>query len=285
MPVLTKGSSGTEVRNLQQRLKELGFDPNGVDGKFGPGTQAAVIAFQKANGLQADGKVGPKTLAALNLNGAGGGAAVTTVDEVTTNAADTNGSDSPAGTAALLTEDDYKQAAEILKCDVAAIKAVAEVESRGDGFLADGRPTILFERHKFRSFTNGAFDATHPGISNRAPRGYGKGGAHQWDRFAEAAALNKTAAIKACSWGKFQLMGFNFGDCGFKTLEDFHAAMRKSEGEHLKAFCAFITTNGLAGALRNHDWVTFARRYNGKDFKTNKYDEKLKAAHKKHSKQ
>jgi len=39
MPVLKKGSSGPQVKNLQQRLKELGFDPNGVDGKFGPGTQ------------------------------------------------------------------------------------------------------------------------------------------------------------------------------------------------------------------------------------------------------
>lgn len=280
MPVLTLGSSGPNVRNLQNRLKELGFDPNGVDGNFGPGTRAAVIAFQNANKLEPDGKVGPGTLAALGLNG--GSAATSTV--ATASAADNGGA---VGTSAsrALTEDDYKQAAEMLNCDIPAIKAVAEVESRGEGFLPDGRPKILFERHKFRKFTGGAFDATHPGISNKSPGGYGNGGAHQWDRFNEAAALNEAAAIKACSWGKFQLMGFNFEACGFATLEDFHAAMLKSEGEHLKAFCKFISAANLAGALRNHKWASVAQGYNGENYKINQYDTKLAAAFKKYSKQ
>ena len=278
MPTLKKGSSGPKVKNLQQRLKELGFDPHGVDGKFGLGTQTAVLAFQKANGLDPDGTVGPNTLAALNLNGNNASDSGSTPAAETTNTANMVGSTT-------LTEDDFKQAAEMLKCEVAAIKAVAEVESRGAGFMPDGRPTILFERHKFHTFTNGAFAATHPDISRKSAGGYGAGGAHQWDRFTEAAALNNTAAIKSCSWGKFQLMGFNFASCGFATLEDFHAAMLKSESEQLKAFCHFITASGLAGALRNRKWATFARGYNGKNFKINKYDTKLAAAFKKHSKQ
>jgi putative chitinase len=65
MPVLKQGSSGPDVTNLQAKLKELGFDPNGVDGNFGPGTRDAVIAFQQSKGLQADGIAGPATLAAL----------------------------------------------------------------------------------------------------------------------------------------------------------------------------------------------------------------------------
>src|SRR5204863_87578 len=65
MPVLQRGSSGPDVQALQQKLKDLGFDPNGVDGNFGPGTKAAVIAFQQSKGLQADGIVGPATVAAL----------------------------------------------------------------------------------------------------------------------------------------------------------------------------------------------------------------------------
>jgi hypothetical protein len=284
MPVLTVGSSGPNVTNLQQRLKELGFDPNGVDGNFGPGTRAAVIAFQNANNLEPDGKVGPGTLAALGLNGAAGSATGSTSTGATTNAAAGEGAVGAAASKTL-NEDDYKQAAEMLNCDIAAIKAVAEVESRGEGFLPDGRPKILFERHKFRKFTNGAFDAKHPDISNASPGGYGAGGAHQWDRFNEAAALNETAAIKACSWGKFQLMGFNFDACGFATLEDFHAAMLKSEGEHLKAFCKFISSNNLAGALRGHKWATVAQGYNGENYKINQYDTKLAAAYKKYSKQ
>jgi putative chitinase len=65
MPVLKQGSTGPDVRNLQQQLKDLGFDPNGVDGNFGPGTRAAVIAFQRSKGLQANGMAGPATMAAL----------------------------------------------------------------------------------------------------------------------------------------------------------------------------------------------------------------------------
>src|SRR5258708_2160214 len=70
MPTIKQGSSGPDVTSLQQKLKDLGFDPNGVDGNFGPGTRNAVIAFQQGKGLQADGIAGPATLAALDGAGA-----------------------------------------------------------------------------------------------------------------------------------------------------------------------------------------------------------------------
>jgi peptidoglycan L-alanyl-D-glutamate endopeptidase CwlK len=65
MSVLKEGSSGPAVIKLQERLKELGFDPGAIDGDFGPGTEAAVMAFQKSQGLLADGIAGPRTLHAL----------------------------------------------------------------------------------------------------------------------------------------------------------------------------------------------------------------------------
>ena len=71
MATLRRGSTGPEVTALQQRLTDLGFDPNGIDGNFGPGTEAAVKAFQQANGLTVDGIVGPKTRAALQLDAVG----------------------------------------------------------------------------------------------------------------------------------------------------------------------------------------------------------------------
>lgn len=67
METLKMGSKGTAVKNLQKRLKELGFNPGMIDGDFGPGVQAAVLAFQKSKGLLADGTAGPRTLAALGL--------------------------------------------------------------------------------------------------------------------------------------------------------------------------------------------------------------------------
>jgi peptidoglycan L-alanyl-D-glutamate endopeptidase CwlK len=65
MPVLKEGSSGAAVRTLQARLIKLGFKPGIIDGKFGPLTKKAVIAFQKSRKLRPDGLVGPKTQAAL----------------------------------------------------------------------------------------------------------------------------------------------------------------------------------------------------------------------------
>ena len=53
------------VKQVQTALSRLGFDPNGLDGKYGAGTFKAVQDFQKANGLTVDGQVGPNTIKAL----------------------------------------------------------------------------------------------------------------------------------------------------------------------------------------------------------------------------
>ncbi len=52
----------------------------------------------------------------------------------------------------VLTDADYIRAAKVLKCEVAAIKAVTSVEAPKGGFLNDGRVRILFERHKFHKY-------------------------------------------------------------------------------------------------------------------------------------
>ena len=76
MSTLKQGSSGPDVLTLQSALKQLGFDPQGVDGVFGSGTEAAVIAFQQSKGLTPDGIVGPNTMAALQGSAAVAGASV-----------------------------------------------------------------------------------------------------------------------------------------------------------------------------------------------------------------
>lgn len=59
------GSKGDEVSRIQGRLAELGLYMGPIDGDFGGGTEAAVKAFQRANGLEVDGSVGPITWKAL----------------------------------------------------------------------------------------------------------------------------------------------------------------------------------------------------------------------------
>ena len=60
-PALKNGSQGEKVWKLQERLQELGYYMDAVDGQFGPGTRDAVISFQKKNGLDADGLAGEET--------------------------------------------------------------------------------------------------------------------------------------------------------------------------------------------------------------------------------
>jgi len=62
---LSPGEQGIQVRALQRSLARLGYKPGAIDGKYGPRTEKGVKAFQAAEGLTADGVVGPKTLAAL----------------------------------------------------------------------------------------------------------------------------------------------------------------------------------------------------------------------------
>ncbi len=65
---LQEGAVGPEVKQLQERLQQLGFNPGPIDGVFGTGTKAAVIGFQKSKGLYADGIVGDKTWTTINLS-------------------------------------------------------------------------------------------------------------------------------------------------------------------------------------------------------------------------
>jgi hypothetical protein len=190
-----------------------------------------------------------------------------------------------------LTENDFNEAAELLGCEFAAVKAVAEVESAGAGFLKDGRLRILFEGHWFFRLTRGAHQYSHPTICypKWTREFYAKGrtadarGAGEFSRLEQAMALNREAALKSASYGKFQIMGFNFALCGFNAVEDFYAAMQQDEGQHLAAFCQYIKNSGLDDELRERDWVRFARLYNGPEYRKNNYDGKLRRAYEKHA--
>lgn len=69
-PVLRSGMTGENVKNLQSRLYALGYYTAEIDGQYGAATKEAVIAFQKQNGLDADGIVGPETRTLLFSAGA-----------------------------------------------------------------------------------------------------------------------------------------------------------------------------------------------------------------------
>lgn len=185
----------------------------------------------------------------------------------------------------MIEESGFEFASSLLKCDVAAIKAVCDVESRGSGFLSDGRPKILFEGHHFSRLTKHKYDLTYPSISypKWTRRFYSSNGEGEWRRLEAAISLNRVAALMSASWGMFQIMGFNFGVCGFTSVEDFVASMRENELNHLKAFCRFVIHSHIDDEIREHRWADFARIYNGPGYRENEYDKKLRAAWVKYS--
>lgn len=256
---LRAGDHGADVTVLQTRLGRHGFLIL-ADGWFGPATEAAVRAFQRANDQVADGIAGPRTQAAL-------------LGQI-----DTRG----------LTQRDIDNAAALLDCDPVAINAVIEVESPRSGFLPDGRVVILFERHVFwKQLAAAGIDPT----SVHAPcsilsqqRGGYVGGVGEWPRLFQARDIQPAAAYESCSWGRFQIMGYHAAALGYVDAIAMSDDFARGEGHQLAAFVKFVQLDpDMLKALRGRKWAAFARLYNGPAYADNLYDTKLAAAYKRHS--
>lgn len=189
----------------------------------------------------------------------------------------------------MITEESFTVCAKDINCDIAAIKAVAEVESGGEGFLPNGKPTILFEPHifwkqlKILGLDVNLLIHTHPEYKDILYPVWGTlpygSKVSQYDRLARASAINRQAALKSASWGKFQIMGFNYNLCNCVDLQSFINAMYKDEDSHLRLFTKYIKATNLDDELMHLDWAGFARGYNGASYTKNNYDKKLKAAY------
>ncbi len=270
--LLKKGTSEKEaVIILQELLNHLGADLV-VDGDFGRGTDKAVKNFQQNNGLVADGIVFTKTWTKL----------LALTPPIAINRM-------------RLSEKDYVDFAKAFDLEVPIVKAVQEVESRGSGFLKDNRPIILFEGHIFwRELKKRGFDPEKLQTGNenilfpRFNRAFYEGGAKEYIRLEKARNVGKSpeileAALASCSWGMFQIMGFNYHLVNNFNVIDYVAQSKRSEAEHLEAFGEFIKSTKLLKPLREKRWADFARGYNGKNFAVNQYDKRLKNAYLKHS--
>lgn len=175
--------------------------------------------------------------------------------------------------------DDYEAAAKELGIEAAVIRAIAKIEGE-NAKSYEGRPVILFERHVFHRKTAGKHSADHPGISNKQSGGYGRY-RQQYDRLAEAFSLDASAALESASWGTFQIMGGNYDQAGFSSVEEMVLAMADSEKAQLAAFTAFVRADPrLKKAMASKDWAAIAKAYNGPDYAKNEYDTRLQEAYK-----
>lgn len=186
-----------------------------------------------------------------------------------------------------LTNEQIKDLANKHDIEYAGLKAVVEVEASGKGFIGDV-PKILYEPHimhrlltkkNYITIRNNLMKA-HPNLCY--PRwGTYKYGAEsiQHKRLEVASQFNRDTALESCSWGLGQVMGFHWKSLGYESLQAFINDMYESEAKQLEAMIRFIKVNGLLLALKNKDWVKFARGYNGSGYAKNKYHIKLANAY------
>lgn len=176
-----------------------------------------------------------------------------------------------------LTDKEIKELAEKAGLTFQQLKTVVLVEARSDGFLPSGKIKILFEAHQFSKFTSHKYDKTHPDISCPVwNKTLYKGPEGEWVRMEKAKSLDKIAALKSASYGLGQVMGFNFREAGYGSVEEMVEDFSKCEANQLKGMLHFIKCNvKMFIALKHLDWETFAELYNGPRYKDNDYDTKL----------
>lgn len=271
MQTIKLKSRGSSVSYLQELLVKLGYQIPAT-GYFGSLTDAAVRDFQLKSGLVSDGEVGIKTWTIL-------------IDK--TKPAQALGDK-------FLSEQDLKDFANRHNLELAAVKAVNEVESSGKGFFVDGRPKILFEGHVFwDQLKKAGIDPSPLANASNADVLYYKwtrshyvGGPREYERMEKAAAILadpkvKSAALSSASWGSYQIMGYHAAKLGYASVQEFVDQMYVHERNHLEAFGRYITAFGCISHLRAKNWAAFAKCYNGPGYAQNKYDIKMAKAYEK----
>lgn len=169
-----------------------------------------------------------------------------------------------------------------LGIDPASAVGVIAVESGGNAFGTDGRMTIRCENHifwsqwgqqnadifnqlfsfngatpwqghKYRNSPNMAWQDVHTGQQSS-----------EWSVFGVASGLNEHAAKLSISMGMAQIMGFNFKATGYNSVEDMFNAFASDVKLQLLGLFSFIAADlSMVKALRQNDYRTFARLYNG----------------------
>jgi len=148
---------------------------------------------------------------------------------------------------------------------VRLIKTVVLVESSGKGFAPNGDILIQFEPHIFKKYT-GVTIENKVDVQSK-----------EWSAYKEAKNVNWGAALLSTSWGLGQIMGFNFKAAGYDSVSAMVSEFGISEYYQLKGMLNFIKFNPtMFKALKEMDWATFARLYNGPKYEQMGYHTKMK---------
>ncbi len=182
-----------------------------------------------------------------------------------------------------LTDKDFRKVADELGVEVAAIRAVVDIEAGKSmkGFWAPGVPVINFDSKMYAGFKGKVSCA---GCSDTVPSGLKGYALQEWTQLVKARKANRDAANLGTFWGMFQIGGFNYSKCGCATIEEFVRLMSYSELEQLELFAAFITNSGMLPDLQKRDWAAFARKYNGASYARRGYHRRMAEAYARYKK-
>lgn len=191
-----------------------------------------------------------------------------------------------------LTEQDYRDIAAEMGVEVAAIKAVVDIETGNvhRGFSDDGRALINFDQSIYRQrlarsglSINRARAEAPEAFGNLNISKYGSRQAAQWARLESAMAFDEDTALESAFWGMFQVGGFNWKECGCNSVREYVDLIGRSERDQLELFARFCRSRNLIRFIRAKDWEGFALRYNGNGYKKMNYHTKMAAAYRKYS--
>lgn len=190
-----------------------------------------------------------------------------------------------------LSEEDFREVAEELGVEVAAIKAVVDIEAgkAHEGFFEPGKPIINFDLSMYRKF------APRHGVSlakakkkapeifarpNRAK--YGSYQAAQYARLDAAREIDEESALESAFWGMFQIGGFNWKLCGCESVGEFVKLMSRSERDQLELFGHLVSNCGMLEPLQKKQWLKFALKYNGPRAKARGYHKRMASSYARH---
>ena len=193
-------------------------------------------------------------------------------------------------TATAITDVELFQFAKLLgDTNTVRIRTVAEVESNGSGWFNDGRPKILYERHKFWKYND---DATapkstffnYPDAGNYTIDADKNGINDSYDKLLKACEYDPMGAFMSVSMGAFQVMGFYFKEMGYATPWEMLYDCARSEKAQYQLLVNYIVMNKLQKAFlaisgKPDTCRMFASGYNGKNYAKYNYHGKLASAY------
>ncbi|MBV7477385.1 N-acetylmuramidase domain-containing protein [Pseudomonas sp. PDM31] len=193
-----------------------------------------------------------------------------------------------------VTKNHFELLADELGVEREVLRAIAVAETGDKAPFREYEPgkrhaLILYERHYMRrlllasgmsQYEVNALSMSEPKIVHVYEASYVYGSLdEQYSRLKRAREINDAAAVKSCSWGKFQVMGEYYRHL-YSNIEELEEAQNYCALQHLQYFKVFLVEEKkLIGPMRSKDWLQIAQKYNGKG--QIGYDVKIRSAYEK----